>query len=157
MGPEKKILSSHNNQNTKCTEQRTNIKAAREKIQVTYKGRSIRFTQLFNRDYEGQKSLVLQTLREYKCHLRLLYLAKISINIDGETKIFQDKTKFQVSTYQCSHKEDPGRKAPTQGRYLHQRKDKILSTSQLSQNQTATITKNQLQKQTYQEAPVISL
>ena len=93
MGSEKKILSSHNNQNTKCTEQRTNIKAAREKIQVTYKGRSIRFTQLFNRDYEGQKSLVLQTLREYKCHLRLLYLAKISINIDGETKMFHDKTK----------------------------------------------------------------
>ena len=93
MGPEKKILSSHNNQNTKCTEQRTYIKAAREKIQVTYKGRSIRFTQLFNRDYEGQKSLVLQTLREYKCHLRLLYLAKISINIDGETKMFQDKIK----------------------------------------------------------------
>jgi len=37
---------------------------------------------------------VIQTLREHKCKPRLLYLPKLSINIDGETKIFQDKTKF---------------------------------------------------------------
>jgi hypothetical protein len=34
------------------------------------------------------------TLREHKCQLRLLYPAKLSITIDGETKIFHDKTKF---------------------------------------------------------------
>jgi hypothetical protein len=38
-------------------------------------------------------SEVMQTLREHKCQPRLLYQAKLSINIDGETKIFQDKTK----------------------------------------------------------------
>jgi hypothetical protein len=40
-------------------------------------------------------SEVMQTLREHKCQPRLLYPAKLSINIDGETKIFQDKTKFK--------------------------------------------------------------
>ena len=37
---------------------------------------------------------VIQTLREHKCQPRLLYPAKLSITIDGENKIFHDKTKF---------------------------------------------------------------
>jgi hypothetical protein len=37
---------------------------------------------------------VIQTLREHKCQPRLLYLAKFSITMDGETKVFHDKTKF---------------------------------------------------------------
>jgi hypothetical protein len=37
---------------------------------------------------------VIQTLREHKCQHRLLYPAKLSITIDGETKVFHDKTKF---------------------------------------------------------------
>jgi hypothetical protein len=37
---------------------------------------------------------VIQTLREHKGQPRLLYLAKLSITIDGETKVFQNKTKF---------------------------------------------------------------
>jgi hypothetical protein len=37
---------------------------------------------------------VIQTLREHKCQPRLLYPAKLSTTIDGETKVFQDKTKF---------------------------------------------------------------
>jgi hypothetical protein len=37
---------------------------------------------------------VIQTLREHKCQSRLLYPAKLSITIDGESKIFHDKTKF---------------------------------------------------------------
>jgi hypothetical protein len=37
---------------------------------------------------------VIQTLREPKCQPRLLYSAKLSITIDGETKLFHDKTKF---------------------------------------------------------------
>jgi hypothetical protein len=43
---------------------------------------------------------VIQTLREHKCQPRLLYPAKHSITIDGETKVFHDKTKFMhyVST-----------------------------------------------------------
>jgi hypothetical protein len=37
---------------------------------------------------------MIQTLREHKCQPRLLYAAKLSITIDGETKVFHDKTKI---------------------------------------------------------------
>jgi hypothetical protein len=37
---------------------------------------------------------VIQMVREHKCQPRLLYPAKLSINIDGETKVFHDKNKF---------------------------------------------------------------
>jgi hypothetical protein len=37
---------------------------------------------------------VVQSLREHRCQPRLLYPTKVSITIDGETKVFQDKTKF---------------------------------------------------------------
>jgi hypothetical protein len=37
---------------------------------------------------------VIQTLRKHKCQPRLLYPAKLSITIDGETKVFRDKIKF---------------------------------------------------------------
>ena len=39
-------------------------------------------------------SEVVQTLREHKCQLRLLYPAKLSITIDRKTKILHDKSKF---------------------------------------------------------------
>jgi hypothetical protein len=38
---------------------------------------------------------VIQTLREYKFQPRLLYPAKLSITINGETKVFHGKTKFR--------------------------------------------------------------
>jgi hypothetical protein len=37
---------------------------------------------------------VIQTLREHKYKPRLLYPAKLSITIDGKTKVFHNKTKF---------------------------------------------------------------
>jgi hypothetical protein len=37
---------------------------------------------------------VIQTIKELKYHPRLLYPAKLSITIDGEIKVFHDKTKF---------------------------------------------------------------
>jgi hypothetical protein len=40
------------------------------------------------------REAVIQTLRENKCQTRLLYPANLSITIDGETKLFHDKTKF---------------------------------------------------------------
>jgi hypothetical protein len=38
--------------------------------------------------------MVIQTLREHKCQPRVLYSEKLLITLDGETKIFHDKTKF---------------------------------------------------------------
>jgi len=43
-------------------------------------------------------SNVIQTLREHKYQLRLLYPAKFSINIDKETKIFQEKNKTNLNS-----------------------------------------------------------
>ena len=38
---------------------------------------------------------VMQTQRHHGCQSRLLYPAKLSISIDGENKIFHDKTRFK--------------------------------------------------------------
>ena len=142
MGTEKKILSTHNNQNTKSTNQRKNIKSCKGKGQVIYKGRPIRITPDFSTETMKSRrawSEVMLPLREHKHQPRLLYPAKLSININREKKIFQNKTKFQQYLHP-SLTDDPGRKTPAQGRYLHQRKDKILSISQQSQKQRATNT-----------------
>jgi chromosome segregation ATPase len=73
------------------------LKAVREKGQVTYKGIPIRITPDFSPEtMKARKSWseVIQTLGEHKCQPRLLYPAKLSITIGGETKVFHDKTKF---------------------------------------------------------------
>jgi hypothetical protein len=79
------------------------IKAAREKGQVTYKGRPIRITpDISTKSMKARRawSEVTQTLREHTYQPRLLYPAKLLIYINGETKIIQDKIKFkqQLST-----------------------------------------------------------
>ena len=69
----------------------------REKGQVTYKGKPIRITPDFSPETMKARRAwtdVIQTLREHKCQPRLLYPAKFSINIDGETKVLHDKNKF---------------------------------------------------------------
>jgi hypothetical protein len=97
MRPRKKILSSHNE--TINTQNKERIfKAARENGQVTCKGRPIKITPDFSTGtMKARRALseVIQTLKEYKCQSRLLYSAKLSINIDGENKILQDKTKLK--------------------------------------------------------------
>ena len=73
------------------------LKAVRKKDQVTYKGRPIRITPDFSPEtLKARRSWtdVIQTLREHKCQPRLLYPAKLSITVDGETKVFHDKNKF---------------------------------------------------------------
>ena len=73
------------------------LKAVREKGQVTYKGRLIRITTDFSpENLKARRSWedVMQTPREQNYQPRLLYPAKLSITIHGETKVFQDKTKF---------------------------------------------------------------
>jgi hypothetical protein len=73
------------------------LKAVRGKCQVTYKGRPVRIIPHFSPEtikIRRSWADVIQTLREQKCQPRLPYPAKLSITIDGETKIFHDKTKF---------------------------------------------------------------
>ena len=73
------------------------LKAVREKGQVTYKGKPIRITPDFSPETMKARRAwtdVIQTLREHKFQPRLLYPGKLSITIDGETKVFHNKTKF---------------------------------------------------------------
>jgi hypothetical protein len=72
------------------------LKTVWEKGQITYKGRPIRITPDFQVTLKIIKSWadIIQIPREHKCQPRLLYPAKLSITIGGETKIFHDKTKF---------------------------------------------------------------
>jgi hypothetical protein len=68
-------------------------------------------------------SEVMQTLREHKCQPRLLYPAKFSINIDGETKIFQDKTiiKQNLSTNPDLHRILEGKLQHREDAYTQER------------------------------------
>jgi hypothetical protein len=70
------------------------LKAVRGKGQVTYKGRPIQITPDFSPETMKAWADVIQALRDHKCQPRLLYPTKVSITIDGETKVFQEKTKF---------------------------------------------------------------
>ena len=81
---------THNNQKNKCTKDRI-LKAVREKGQVIYKGKPIRITPDFSpENMKARRSWtdVIETLREHKCQPRLLNPAKLSITLDGETKVF---------------------------------------------------------------------
>jgi hypothetical protein len=73
------------------------LKAVRGKGQVRYKSRPIRITPDFSPEtMKTRRSWtdVIQTLRGHKCQPTLLYPAKVSITIDGENKVFHDKTKL---------------------------------------------------------------
>ena len=74
---------------------------------------------------------VMQTLREHKCQPRLLYPAKLSITIDGETKVFHGKNQIHTISY---HKSSPSKdnkgETPTQGWKLDPRKSKKVILQQ---------------------------
>jgi hypothetical protein len=45
---------------------------------------------------------VIQTLREHKCQLRVLYLAKLSTTIGGEIKVLNEKNQTNKLTQYLS-------------------------------------------------------
>ena len=61
---------------------------------------------------------VKQTLRECKCQLRLLYPAKISVNIDRETKIFHDEFTQYLSTNTTLQGIIDGKRQYKEGNYI---------------------------------------
>ena len=76
------------------------LRVAKEKDQVTYKGKLIRITPYFSMEtLKARRSWIdiLPTLREHGCQPKLLCPAKIFITIDGENKIFHDKTRLKNS------------------------------------------------------------
>jgi hypothetical protein len=115
------------------------LKAVREKGQVTYKGRPIRITPDFSPETMKARRAwtdVIQTPREHKCQPRLLYPAKLSITIDGETK-------FTLSFHESSPSKDNNRKEAIQGRKSRPRTCKKLIPQQ-TKKKTATRTECQL-------------
>jgi hypothetical protein len=113
------IIKSPNAQNKERI-----LKAVREKCQITYKGRPIRITPDFSPEaIKANRSWadVIQTLREHKCQFWLLYPAKFSVTIDGETKIFHDRNKFTqyLST-------NPSLQRITKGKLQHKEGNHIL-------------------------------
>jgi hypothetical protein len=100
---QKRNSSRHIAIRTRIALNKTRIfKAVRGKSQVTYKVRPFRITPDFSPD--TMKAIrswtdVIQTRSEHKYQPRLLYPAKLSITIDGETKVFHDKTKFTQYLY----------------------------------------------------------
>ena len=73
------------------------LKAAREK-QVTYKGNPIRLTADLSAETlqaTGEWQGIFKVLKEKNLQPRLLYLARISFNIDGEINSFSDKQKLR--------------------------------------------------------------
>jgi hypothetical protein len=116
------------------------LKAAKEKGQVTYRGRPIRITPDFSTETMKAKrawSEVMQTQLPAQATIPSKTLNQHrwkNQNILGQKQI------QTVSIYQHSPTKDAEWKTPTQGRYLHQRKDTILSISEQRQKQRATIT-----------------
>ena len=62
---------------------------------------------------------ILPTLREHGCQPRLLYPVKLSITINGEDKIFHDKTRFKqyVTTNPALQKVLEGKLQPKEINY----------------------------------------
>jgi len=99
---------------------------------MTYKGRPIRIILDFSPEtMKVRRSWadVIQTLREHKCQPKILYPAELSINIDGETKIFHEKKQIYTISFNKSTPAKGNRwKTPTQGEKLPHRKNrKIIS------------------------------
>ena len=75
-----------------------NLKAAREKQLVTYKGAPIRLAADFSteilqarRDWQE----IFKVMKSNELQSRLLYLAKLSFRIEGQIKNFPDKKKLK--------------------------------------------------------------
>lgn len=74
------------------------LKAARDKRSITYNGRNIRLSaDLSTETWQARKSWhdVFRALNEKNMQPRILYPARLSLKIEGEIKIFQDKQKLK--------------------------------------------------------------
>ena len=74
------------------------LKAAQDKKSVTYNGKNIRSAaDLSKETWQARKSWhdILSALNEKNMQPRILYPARLSLKIEIEIKIFQDKEKLQ--------------------------------------------------------------
>jgi hypothetical protein len=73
------------------------LKALREKKQITYKGKPIKFRTNFSTETLKARTWceVFQALNENNFNPRILYPAKLLFKIDGAIKLFHDKQKLK--------------------------------------------------------------
>jgi hypothetical protein len=98
---------------------------------------------------------VLQTLGEQKCQPRLLDPTKLSITVDGETKVFHNKTKFiqYLSTNPALQRIRNGKLQHKEGNYTLEKEQEsnLLSTNPKEDSHTNIIppltTKNNRKQQ----------
>ena len=93
-----KLPKTHINQISKGRTQRTILKTAREKQQITHEGIPIRITadlsiETLQARREWQDKL--KVMKENNLQPRLLYPARISFQYEGEIKRFTDKQKLR--------------------------------------------------------------
>ena len=81
------------------------IKASREKQQITHKGIPIRITaDLSIETLQARREWqdILKAMKENNLQPRLLYPARISFKYEGENKSFTDKQKQRIQHHQTS-------------------------------------------------------
>ena len=74
------------------------MKAARGKRVLTYRGRNIRITSdLSTETWQARKGWqdIFRALSEKNMQPRILYPARLSFRMDGETRSFQDRQKLK--------------------------------------------------------------
>uniref|UniRef100_A0A8D2DI61 L1 transposable element RRM domain-containing protein n=1 Tax=Sciurus vulgaris TaxID=55149 RepID=A0A8D2DI61_SCIVU len=77
------------------------LKAAREKHQITYRGRPIRIAADFStQTLKARRAWthIFQALKEHGCQPRILYPAKLTFRFEDEIKSFHDKQKLKEFT-----------------------------------------------------------
>ena len=93
-----KYLKTYINQINKDQTQRTTLKAAREKQQITHKGIPIRITaDLSIETLQARREWqdILRLMKENNLQARLLYPARISFRYEVELRSFTDKQKLR--------------------------------------------------------------
>ena len=83
---------------SKIINKRKILKAAKEKQQITCKGKAIRLTADLSAETQQDRKEwqnIFKVMKGKNLHTRLLYPARISFRFDGEIKIFRDKQKLR--------------------------------------------------------------
>ena len=82
----------------KIKDKERNLKAAREKKRVTYKGVPIRLPAHFSKEtLQARRGLkeVFEVMKGKDVHPKLLYPVELSFRMEGQIKCFSDKVKFK--------------------------------------------------------------
>ena len=96
--PKEKYTKTHIKETNKDWTQRKNIKTAREKQQVTYKGNPISLTADLSEEtlwVRRKCQDIFKVMKGKNLQPRLLYPARISFKISAEIKSFSDKQKLR--------------------------------------------------------------